>query len=80
MRNPIFSAIAVCTRGWVLLVPGLLSITAFLFLIVGVELQVLWFEEPYLLLVHGQTYRAWADRVGRFVPLCGRGLADRSQP
>ncbi len=80
VRNPIFSAMAVCTLGLVLLVPSLLSITAFLFLIVGVELQVRWIEEPYLLRVHGQIYRAWADRVGRFVPLCGRGLADRSQP
>ena len=80
VRNPIFSAMAVCTLGLVLLVPSLLSITAFLFLIAGVELQVRWIEEPYLLRVHGKTYRAWADRVGRFVPLFGRGLADRSQP
>lgn len=80
VRNPIFSAMGICTLGLVLLVPSLLSIAAFVSLIVGVELQVRLLEEPYLLHVHGQTYRAWAEQVGRFVPFVGRGLADRSQP
>ena len=42
----------------------------------GLELQVRSVEEPYLLRTHGDAYRAYASRVGRFVPGIGR-LASR---
>jgi protein-S-isoprenylcysteine O-methyltransferase Ste14 len=29
-------------------------------------------EEPYLERVHGEAYRAYAERTGRFVPRIGR--------
>jgi protein-S-isoprenylcysteine O-methyltransferase Ste14 len=38
----------------------------------GLELQVRLVEEPYLIRTHGDEYRAYAARVGRFVPGVGR--------
>jgi len=38
-----------------------------------IELQVRLVEEPYLTAKHGDSYRDYAARVGRFVP--GVGLA-----
>ena len=38
----------------------------------GLELQVRAVEEPYLLRTHGDAYRAYAARVGRFLPGVGR--------
>lgn len=54
VRNPIFSAMIVCTLGLVVLVPCTLALAA---LIVGVELQVRLVEEPYLVRTHGEVYR-----------------------
>ncbi|WP_104524507.1 methyltransferase family protein [Blastococcus atacamensis] len=76
VRNPIFTAMAVAQVGMLLLVPTWLSVAALLALIVAVELQVRAVEEPYLRLVHGQAYAAYAARTGRFLP--GIGL-DRHQ-
>lgn len=74
VRNPIFTAMIVCTLGLVLLVPSVLALAALAVLIVGIELQVRLIEEPYLVRVHGEAYRAWTARVGRFVPLLGLGV------
>lgn len=74
VRNPIFTAMIVCTLGLVLLVPSVLALLAVVALIVGVELQVRLIEEPYLVRVHGEAYQAWAARVGRFLPFIGRGV------
>jgi protein-S-isoprenylcysteine O-methyltransferase Ste14 len=38
----------------------------------SVQVQVRLVEEPYLLRVHGDAYRAYAARTGRFVPGVGR--------
>lgn len=76
VRNPIFSAMLLCTLGLVLLVPNVLAVGALLALFVGVELQVRMLEEPYLVRTHGDAYRAWAARVGRFVPFIGRGVGE----
>ena len=38
----------------------------------GLEIHVRRVEEPHLLRVHGEPYRAWAGRTGRFVPGVGR--------
>ena len=40
--------------------------------IVAFQVQVRLVEEPHLLRTHGEPYRAWASRVGRFVPRVGR--------
>ncbi|MEV0453851.1 cation diffusion facilitator family transporter [Catellatospora methionotrophica] len=71
-RNPIFTAMLAVAAGTVLLVPGIISVAALFVLLVAVQLQVRVVEEPYLLSVHGQAYRRYTQRVGRFVPLLGR--------
>jgi protein-S-isoprenylcysteine O-methyltransferase Ste14 len=38
----------------------------------GMELHVRRVEEPYLHWAHGDAYRDYAARVGRFVPGVGR--------
>ena len=43
-------------------------------LVAGVELQVRFVEEPYLARTHGDTYRDYCRRVGRFIPGVGHGL------
>jgi protein-S-isoprenylcysteine O-methyltransferase Ste14 len=76
VRNPIFSGMALLGVGQALLVPNALSIAAVIAGTVGLQLQVRWIEEPYLVATHGDAYLHWASRVGRFVPGLGR-LAPR---
>lgn len=71
VRNPIYSAMIPTVLGLVLLVPNVLSITAIVSLVVGLELQVRLVEEPHLLRTHGREYADYAARVGRFVPRVG---------
>jgi protein-S-isoprenylcysteine O-methyltransferase Ste14 len=71
VRNPIFSAMIPTSLGLVLLVPNV-AIVSLLALLTALELQVRTVEEPYLLRTHGNTYAAYAARVGRFVPGLGR--------
>jgi protein-S-isoprenylcysteine O-methyltransferase Ste14 len=71
-RNPIFTAMALAQFGMVLLVPTWISAAALLALLAAVELQVRAVEEPYLRLVHGDAYAAYASRTGRFIPGIGR--------
>jgi protein-S-isoprenylcysteine O-methyltransferase Ste14 len=72
VRNPIYSCMIAYLSGVVLMVPNNASLIALAALLVGVELHVRTVEEPYLLASHGPTYRAYAARVGRFVPGVGR--------
>jgi protein-S-isoprenylcysteine O-methyltransferase Ste14 len=72
VRNPIFSGLGVFAIGYALLVPNACSVVALLLGLAGVELQVRYVEEPFLLRVHGDAYRSYARRVGRFVPFVGR--------
>jgi protein-S-isoprenylcysteine O-methyltransferase Ste14 len=72
VRNPIFSAMLVALAGLALAVPNALSWLAVPAALLAVELQVRAVEEPYLLRVQGEPYRAYARRVGRFVPGLGR--------
>ena len=55
-----------------MLVPNYFSVAAFLALLVGLEMQVRWVEEPYLERVHGARYRSYARIAGRFLPGIGR--------
>lgn len=71
VRNPIFSCMLLSTAGFVVLLPNCLSVASFASLLIAVELQVRFVEEPYLLRKHGQSYRDYASRVGRFVPGLG---------
>ena len=57
--------------GFALLLPNAWAFGAFAALLVGLELQVRYVEEPYLLGVHGDTYVNYTARAGRFVPGVG---------
>lgn len=72
VRNPIFTAMVTTAVGFALLLPNAASLAALLALIVAIELQVRVVEEPHLLAAHGDRYRHYAARVGRFLPGIGR--------
>ena len=71
-RNPIFTAMCAALAGLVVMTPTVLTVAGLVCLVVAVQLQVRVVEEPYLLATHGETYAAYAARVGRFVPGVGR--------
>jgi len=68
VRNPIFSAMVVTAFGLVAMVPNIVSVIGLVALIVALELQVRFVEEPYLATVHGEPYDQYRKQVGRFVP------------
>lgn len=68
IRNPIFSFMLASAAGFFLGLPNLGTIAAAVALFLGVELQVRLVEEPYLYKTHGDAYRAYSERTGRFVP------------
>ena len=72
VRNPIFSAMIVTVLGLALMVDNVVAVVAFVGLTTAVEIQVRSVEEPYLLRVHGDNYRDYLRRVGRFTPGIGR--------
>src|SRR4051794_34468645 len=72
VRNPIYAAMIVGWTGFGLMVPTWLAFGAVMVIVVALELQVRVSEEPYLLRTHGNEYRRYAERVGRFVPGVGR--------
>lgn len=70
-RNPIFLAMLLVLGGFTMLVPTRLSLAMLVGAFIGVRLQALE-EEAYLLRAYGDDYRAYARRVGRFLPGVGR--------
>ena len=72
VRNPIFAAMLPATLGLTLLVPNVVTLAGLAALWIALEIQVRLVEEPYLLRRHGNAYRNYAARVGRFVPGLGR--------
>lgn len=72
VRNPIFTSMGLGLGGLALLTPNLLAAVALLALLIALQLQVRWVEEPYLTLTHGAAYRRYAARTGRFLPGIGR--------
>jgi len=75
VRNPIFSAMLLFVAGAALMAPNPLALIGLAVLFVAIELQVRVVEEPYLLAVHGDTYRHYTHQVGRFVPGIGRAVS-----
>lgn len=71
-RNPIYTFMLIAWVGFALLVPTWVALAAGVLLVTGIEIQVRLVEEPHLLRAHGEPYRAWASRVGRFLPGLGR--------
>jgi protein-S-isoprenylcysteine O-methyltransferase Ste14 len=72
VRNPIYTAMVLAILGLLVLVPSLLAFVTFVALVLSLQVQVRLAEEPYLLAVHGDAYRSYAARVGRFWPRIGR--------
>jgi protein-S-isoprenylcysteine O-methyltransferase Ste14 len=71
-RNPIFTGMIATQVGVFLMVPSWLTGLALVLLVAGIEVQVRGVEEPYLRRVHGDQYREYRARVGRFLPGIGR--------
>jgi protein-S-isoprenylcysteine O-methyltransferase Ste14 len=71
VRNPIYTSMFIFGLGAALLTPNLLACAGFLLLVASIELQVRRAEEPYLLRTHGDAYRTYGAKVGRFVPRVG---------
>ena len=69
-RNPIFSGMILTLIGAVLIAPAVWSIffASLTVLVIAVQVR---FEEKHLIELHGETYIAYAQRVGRFVPGIG---------
>jgi protein-S-isoprenylcysteine O-methyltransferase Ste14 len=72
VRNPIFAAMLPASLGLALLVPNVVALAGLAALFIALEIQIRLVEEPYLLRRHGDSYRHYAARVGRFVPGLGR--------
>lgn len=72
VRNPIFTMMIVVSIGLALVCSTPLALALPLVLVAALEVQVRVVEEPYLVAVHGEAYRAWARHTGRFVPWLGR--------
>ncbi|MBP6571894.1 MAG: isoprenylcysteine carboxylmethyltransferase family protein [Gemmatimonadales bacterium] len=72
VRNPIFSGMMLSAAGFVLLLPTRLAVASYAMLVLAIELQVRFVEEPYLERTHGETYHRYRAAVGRFIPGLGR--------
>src|SRR5262249_6445104 len=70
-RNPIFLAILIVLTGYTLLLPTRLSLTLLVGGFIGMRQQAVT-EEAYLCRTYGDVFRAYARRVGRFLPGIGR--------
>src|SRR5262245_38400149 len=71
VRNPIFSGMLLALAGVVSLAPAAATGLLWLAAAAGIAWQVRE-EERHLLARHGEAYRRYAARVGRFVPGVGR--------
>jgi protein-S-isoprenylcysteine O-methyltransferase Ste14 len=82
VRNPILTTTAATAVGLALMVPNLVALSMLVAFVLAMEIQVRLVEEPYLLGVHGDRYRAYAARIGRFLPGIGRmpGHAPKGKP
>jgi protein-S-isoprenylcysteine O-methyltransferase Ste14 len=63
-----------------LLVPNAVSFVGMVLTFVAIEVFVRHIEEPHLLAVHGDGYRAYASSVGRFLPGVGLLSSGQSSP
>jgi len=73
VRNPIYDFVFVSLLALIAAVPNILSIAAFAMIVTGIDLWVRRVEEPFLIAQHGDAYRAYAAKTGRFLPGIGRG-------
>ncbi len=71
MRNPIFTGMLLVLAGVVFVTPCAWTVMAWVDGLLLISLQAR-LEERHLLKLHGDAYRGYASRVGRFVPGVGR--------
>jgi protein-S-isoprenylcysteine O-methyltransferase Ste14 len=71
VRNPIFAGLLVVLAGMFLAAPSVWTLGLWLAAAVTISRQVR-LEERHLLSLHGDAYRRYASRVGRFLPGVGR--------
>lgn len=72
VRNPVYATMLGASLASALLVSNVPAVLGLLTCLVALEVQTRAVEEPHLLAVHGQRYRLYAARVGRFLPRLGR--------
>jgi protein-S-isoprenylcysteine O-methyltransferase Ste14 len=72
VRNPILTCTLVTALGLALMVPNVFAVLMLAAFVVALQIQVRLVEEPYLERVHGDAYRRYAARTGRFLPGIGR--------
>ncbi|HXV94662.1 MAG TPA: TMEM165/GDT1 family protein [Pseudonocardia sp.] len=72
VRHPGLAGVVVATAGLLLMVPTAIGVIATVLLVVAVHVQVRAVREPRLARLHGETYRDYAARTGRFVPKAER--------
>jgi protein-S-isoprenylcysteine O-methyltransferase Ste14 len=72
IRNPIYTGAVLIAAGIAMLTPAPWTIASAIAYLVMIRVQTA-FEEEHLTTVHGDAYRAYLARVGRFVPRLGRG-------
>ena len=63
---------ALVALGVALMVPNVVVVPMLGVILATYQIQVRLVEEPYLRRVHGDAYRAYAERTGRFIPWLGR--------
>lgn len=71
VRNPIYTGIFAILGGFALIAPCPWTVLLWIAAVVGFARQTR-LEERNLLAVHGESYREYAARVGRFLPGIGR--------
>jgi protein-S-isoprenylcysteine O-methyltransferase Ste14 len=71
VRNPIYTAMDLMLAGALLVAPSPWTLAAAVTVSIALALQTR-LEERHLSELHGPTYRAYASRVGRFLPGIGR--------
>ncbi|GAB7143526.1 isoprenylcysteine carboxylmethyltransferase family protein [Mycobacterium riyadhense] len=72
VSNPIYTAMFTFSLGISLVTPNVVAFAGLILLVTTIELHVRLVEEPYLLRTHGDAYRAYTAKVGRFIPGVGR--------
>ena len=72
VRNPIFSGVLAIATGLALLLPCPWTVMTLLMAAIVIAIQTR-LEEQHLLALHGDAYRRYASKVGRFFPGVGVG-------
>lgn len=67
VRNPIYDGLAIALLGYAALLPSTLTFTVFCGFVALIPFWVR-FEEKQQLAMHGEAFRAYCARTGRFVP------------